>query len=157
MLVAGLAADVRFAVAGLLAAGVVIAWFAVRADIRSLRLPNPLCAAVFAAGVSAGVIEGSWRGAFGGAVLAAVPFGVIHAAGPRSLGFGDVKFAGALGSLVGVLWWPATLVMGSAAFVSMSLVRVRVRTGPVPAGPSVFVGALCGLGLSIGLRARGMV
>nr|WP_246323933.1 A24 family peptidase [Petropleomorpha daqingensis] len=128
-------------------------------DLDVRRLPDvlvlpayPLLLALFAA--AAGV-SGDWA-SLGRAVLgAAVLFGcylalaLIH---PAGMGFGDVKFSGLIGLVLGWFSW-STLVVGAfAAFILGALVGLVVmavsplgRKAEVPFGPFMVAGALLAL------------
>ena len=84
-----------------------------------------------------------------GAIVAFVVLLVVHEMSPRSMGFGDVRFAGLIGLYVGWLGLaqvPAALVL---AFVLGAVVGVvwlaagrHGRRTPIPFGPFLAAGAL---------------
>lgn len=136
----------------LAAAGVVLAVV----DLDTHRLPDAVTLPAYpvvglllvAASAMAGDTGGLVRAA-GGAVASLLIYGVLCAAAPSGLGFGDVKLAGVLGLALGWLSWP-TLVVGVilgfafGALAGLALVAVRRAslTTRVPFGPSMLAGAL---------------
>jgi prepilin peptidase CpaA len=71
-------------------------------DVRSMRIPNALCAAAFAAALLYGGIAFGGDGLFAsliGAIVGFVPMMAMYAA--KGIGAGDVKLFGALGAWLG--------------------------------------------------------
>ncbi|MEO1015831.1 MAG: prepilin peptidase [Pseudomonadota bacterium] len=128
----GVAADEAlrpFAVglAGLLAA---LAWI----DIRMLRLPNFLTAAVAALGAAMVAITapGDWihhaaGGAAGYGALVAVEVGYRALKGRDGLGRGDAKLLGALGVWTGWTGLPIILLAASASGLIFAIVAAAAR------------------------------
>jgi leader peptidase (prepilin peptidase)/N-methyltransferase len=104
--------------------------------------------AVLAAGTN------GWRPAAAGATGAAamaMPAIVVHIAVPRALGFGDVKFATALGLSAGLLDWRVSLLALAIGSGSTLAVAVMGRRGDVAFGP----GLVAGSAIAIGVAALG--
>ena|SRR5215213_10073731 len=146
------------AVAGLAAAGLVLA----QVDLAAHRLPDvvtyPAYAVCGAALLVDAAVVGSW-GAFVRAVVAAVGAFVVAALAaalsPAGLGFGDVKLLGLLGLVLGWAGWPvlvAGVFLGLLAGALVALVLVATgRAGwrtAVPFGPPLLLGAAVALAVS---------
>ncbi len=135
-------------------ASVVSAWV----DIREMRLPNRLVGLVAAAAgwlAITGLALGASPQHLGtmalGALLFAVPLGVVWLISPASLGFGDVKYAAAAGAFIG--WYSPTAPLWAlagafllAAPVAVLLAITKGRKALMPLGPflvasSIIVGA----------------
>jgi leader peptidase (prepilin peptidase)/N-methyltransferase len=125
-------------------------------DVRCLRLPDPLVAALaVVVGTPLTVIsglDGTWE-RLGRAATAAVVVLLLHlmiALLPRGgLGLGDVKLAGVLGFLLGWTGWPTVLLglvlphLLTGPVVLILLVRRRIgRRTAVPFGPALLAGTL---------------
>lgn len=138
-------------------------------DLVRLRLPDPLTYTAFGAVgcavvAAAGVVEDEalvLAALFGGMVYFAVHL-LVHAVAPHSLGAGDVKLAGGLGGVLGVVGWPA-LVLGAclASLITLAiagigrLVRAAEWRSGVPHGPGLLaatwlVAVFPGTGLGVG-------
>lgn len=130
-------------------------------DLRCLRLPDPLVAALAVATVvplSAGALIAGEPGRLGRAVVTAVLGGaayLILALLPgHGLGLGDVKLATVLGFVLGFAGPPAViaglvvphLINGPVA-VALLLRRRAHRRTALPLGPALLAGALIGLAL----------
>ena len=126
-------------------------------DLRCLRLPDPLVAALallVCPPLAAAALVAGEPARLGRAVLVAVLVGagylVLALAG--GLGLGDVKLAAVLGFLLGFAGWPAVLlglvaphlVNGPIVLVMLARGRIR-RRGALPFGPALLLGALAGL------------
>jgi leader peptidase (prepilin peptidase)/N-methyltransferase len=132
-----------------LLAGVVLGLLLADADLRTLRLPDPLVAALAAVVAVPAVLPG---GSAGRACLAAALTGSGHLAlallPGDGLGLGDVKLAGVLGFLLGWFGWP-TLVAGvvlphliNGPVALWLLLRRRAgRRTALPFGPALLAGA----------------
>ena len=142
------------------APALLVAATAVGHDLGSGRLPDRLVAVAALFGFVAAFAVGDPDGAGGiaayltGALALSLPLFALHLASPRSMAFGDVKFAAALGGLVGVaapdpssrLFLAMTaLVVASGAGV---LVAVVVRRTQLPFGPLLFLGTCATLALA---------
>lgn len=126
-------------------------------DAMTHTLPNrvvlpayPLSVALLAfAAWRSGDSGALWRALLGGALLYAVFLAVALLAPPGSLGWGDVKLAGALGLFLGFLGW-ATVWRGmmisfglAALYVVLRMpVRHSQRGQALPLGPALLVGSL---------------
>ncbi|WP_405938582.1 prepilin peptidase [Streptomyces sp. NBC_00726] len=135
-------------------------------DHRVHRLPDGLTlpaagAAVVLLRLAALLPEhaGSWPSALlGGLVLGAFYF-LLFLVNPRGMGFGDVKLALSLGTVLGWYGWPVVFAGGFAGFLFgavygaglVALRRAGRKTG-IPFGPFMIAGAFLGL-LSGGLAA----
>nr|WP_246361080.1 A24 family peptidase [Haloechinothrix aidingensis] len=122
-------------------------------DLVQRRLPNVLTYAsypVLATALAPWALTGRAGDTVTGALLGGIAFGgahlVVHLIRPRSLGAGDVKLAGALGAVLGVLGPPAVLLaalMAAAGTLALSAGQAllggrRWRAG-VPYGPGLLV------------------
>ena len=144
---------------------VVVAPFAGRAiaaDLATTRLPNPLVAATAAVGIAYAAAEaiagrrGALVGAGLGVVAAMLPMFVVHLASGGRLGFGDVKFAGALGLLAGAAHPLYALVIPLVA-ATIGLVGGTGVGGERRAfGPAIAAGAVASMALTpLWLRSIG--
>jgi leader peptidase (prepilin peptidase)/N-methyltransferase len=125
-------------------------------DLEHFLLPNrivyPLAVTTVALLALAAVGDDAWP-SFGrallGGVFATVALGGLHLVSPRSMGFGDVKLAFALGLVLGWLGW-SELVLGlfcgflAGALVGLGLivVRHRGRKDHLPFGPFLAFGTV---------------
>lgn len=81
-------------------------------DVRYRRIPNRLVVVILVGGLSLNTIFGGWQGlsaSFGGLALAFGAMFFLHLFG--TMGAGDVKFFGAIGSVIGISLVPKTLVI----------------------------------------------
>ncbi|MGK2886395.1 MAG: GNAT family N-acetyltransferase [Rhodococcus sp. (in: high G+C Gram-positive bacteria)] len=126
-------------------------------DVRAFRLPNRflLVAAVLAA--LAAHFAGAVDSALAASVVGAAPFLLVHLADPSALGFGDVKFAAVAGALIAPWWWPAAVLMAVVALAVACAMRLARPSGPRALGPSLFIGTLVALLVSIVLVQKGLV
>jgi len=88
---------------------------AVRDDLLSRKIPNRLCAALFALGLW----HGAWRAGAEGAVAALLGAGTGVALlfwpfAKGAMGAGDVKLLGAIGAWTGIAGTLSVLILGSA-------------------------------------------
>lgn len=126
-------------------------------DLRCLRLPDPLVAALallLCPPLAVAALVAGEPGRLGRAALVAVLVGagylVLALAG--GVGFGDVKVAAVLGFLLGFAGWPAVviglvapqLVNGPIALAMLARGQIH-RRAALPFGPALFAGALIGL------------
>lgn len=117
-------------------------------DVRCLRLPDPLVAAlVVIAGVPLGVLRPEQIGtALAAGVGALVAYGIIALLPWRGLGLGDVKLAAALALILGFTGTDAVLAGVLTAHLIIGPVAMfRLITGPrraIPFGPALLAGAL---------------
>ena len=135
---------------------------AVLVDLRERRLPDRLttallattAAAVGTSCATAGDLAAAQR-AVGGAVLAAAVLLAGKLASSRAVGWGDVKFAPALGAHLGwagwpvffsglLAWWVLVLVTVGAA-VAVRAIDPRRAQEVVPFGPAMLLGTLFAL------------
>lgn len=132
------------AFAGAVAAGVVAALV----DLRTRRIPNRLVAlAAFAA--SAGMIEATIRNdraaivaAIFGVLGFAGPLLVVHLVAPSTIGFGDVKLAGALGAAIGLLDPRLGVLALCIATGTTGVAGLVARRQTLPLGPGLVLGAV---------------
>ena len=125
-------------------------------DLATYLLPNrivfPLTGFLVVALGTGALVDGT-PGAFVRAGLGGVAaFGAylaLHVASPRSLGFGDVKLAAALGLALGYLGWGELVLglflgfcFGALVGVGLLLTRRRTRRDHVPFGPFMAAGAI---------------
>ena len=144
---------------------VLVAPFAGRAiatDLATKRLPNSLVATTAAVGIIYAAAEaidgrpGALIGAGLGAVAAMLPMFVVHLASSGRLGFGDVKFAGALGLLAGAAHPLYALIIPLIA-ATIGLVGGLAHGGQRRAfGPAIAAGAVVSMALTpLWLRSIG--
>ena len=126
-------------------------------DLRELRLPNFWTAVAFASGLAGSLVATSGADAVLGVVVATVPFLLIHLLDPKALGFGDVKYAGAAGSIVAVVWWLATILMVVVALTTSLIGRVVGPSGPRAFGPYLMAGTLVASLAATTLLSKGFV
>jgi leader peptidase (prepilin peptidase)/N-methyltransferase len=123
-------------------------------DLRCLRLPNPLVAALaITAGLPLAVLAPERAGT---ALLASVTvlaaYGILAGLPGRGLGLGDVKLAAVLGLILGFAGWPAViagvvtphLINGPIAVFLLATGKAG-RKRPLPFGPALLAGALLAL------------
>jgi leader peptidase (prepilin peptidase)/N-methyltransferase len=138
-----------------------LGWLAAAAgtvDVLHHRLPDaltlpalPLALLLLLPLGSAAVLRGAT-----GALVAAGAYGVVHLAAPAAMGAGDVKLAAPLGAVLTAASWTApalaaVLAAAISAVVAVVLVvcsarltslrSTRVRSTPLPHGPSMLVAA----------------
>ncbi|NNU27247.1 prepilin peptidase [Isoptericola sediminis] len=132
-------------------------------DLATYRLPDRIVgpAAVGLVGglVVAAAVADDWsrllQAVLAGVVLLAV-YLVLAMISPSSLGFGDVKLAGLLGTVLG--WWgwqavafgtlAAFVLFAVAALVLLAARRTSLRDD-LPFGPAMILGAALGLALLV--------
>lgn len=158
---APLAAAVLVVAAALVSSPVVAAVFvpaviAATHDAATARLPDRWVAATALLGVVAAIAAYGWGSA---GLIAAAALGVggvllaFHLVSPRAAGFGDVKFAAALGPVL-VAGTTIDTFAGIASLVAVWLCAASAgavvhaalaRRGTVPLGPALVVGATLAL------------
>jgi leader peptidase (prepilin peptidase) / N-methyltransferase len=125
-------------------------------DLDTHRLPNPIVfttqAAVGIGLVGAALADGTpgkLVGVAAGAALASGFLFVLHVAKPGGMGFGDVKYAVALGAALGWFGIGHVLVglflgflIGSVIGVVQAVRAGRLRGAKMPFGPSLAAGAI---------------
>lgn len=125
-------------------------------DLEHLRLPTrvvyPALALTGTLIVLAALVQGAWGHLGAAAVAAAVWFAlffVLNLAAPRALGFGDVRLAPLLGSVLGWFGWRFVLVgffsanlVGAVVGVVLLATRRIQRRQPVPYGVFLAAGTL---------------
>jgi leader peptidase (prepilin peptidase) / N-methyltransferase len=143
-------------VGGLLVLAFVPATAAALADLRTSTLPDRLVAATAAVPAVAAVLSTPVVGprplltVAAGASAAALPVLALHLASPAGIGFGDVKFAAALGAVLGLLDWRAGVLMLPIAAAGACACAVATRRRGVPFGPAlVAAGAVVAVGLAV--------
>lgn len=118
-------------------------------DVITHRLPSRWIAATATTAALAGLAVGGVAQmpvAVTGSLVAATPLLIVHLAAPASLGFGDVKFAAALGLVLGVVATDpsvaARLALASIAIACAAaiLVSASLRRPRLAFGPSLVVG-----------------
>lgn len=138
-----------------LVAGLVFAVAAAVTDARLFRLPNWYVAGVALSACIAGLALDRVGAVAVAALLGASPYLALHMARPGTLGFGDVKFAAALGGLVGVFSTGAVTVMLAAAFTLAAVIRWRRPHGAIALGPTIMAGALVAVAVAVSFQAAG--
>src|SRR4030095_7000296 len=81
-------------------------------DVRYRRIPNRLVLVILIGGITLNTFFGGWQGLAASLAGLAVAFGAmffLHLFG--TMGAGDVKFFGAVGSVIGLSSVPRTLVV----------------------------------------------
>lgn len=141
--------------------GAAVAWSlgwsacAAISDHRTSRLPNELVVAgavpvvvLGMFGLSVGSVA-LMAGALAGAALYAVPLLVLHALSPAAMGFGDVKFAAALGVALGAV--APRLAVGALCVASGLAVAwgAARRQSSVPFGPCLWCGSIMMLAVAM--------
>ncbi|MGW1870354.1 prepilin peptidase [Streptomyces mauvecolor] len=134
---------------------VLLAWV----DVTVHRLPDvltlPLTAATLLLLGAAALLpnaDGSWPTALSGALALGGGYFVLFLISPRSLGFGDVKLAVALGAMLGWYGW-RTLALGAivgqllAAAFGLALIALRRAHSKtaIPYGPFLICGTVVGM------------
>ena len=123
-------------------------------DLRCLRLPDPLVAALAATtGVAPAVLEPARAGvALAAAAVVGTGYLAIALLPGRGLGLGDVKLGAALALVLGSGGWPAVAVgLGAAHLINGVIAAGLLTTGrarggrALPFGPALLTGALIGL------------
>lgn len=138
-------------------------------DLCSRRLPDALTwpsYGVFGGALAIAALSYGRPGLLLSALLGMLLFGgahlLVHLAAPGSLGAGDVKLAGSLGGVLGVVGWPGLLVATFLASICTLLLVVvgasikRAWRCGVPHGPGLLcavwaVSVRPGSGLGVGL------
>jgi prepilin signal peptidase PulO-like enzyme (type II secretory pathway) len=135
---------------------------AIATDVATKRLPNPLVAATAAVGIAYAAAEaitgrpGALVGAGLGAVAAMLPMFVVHLASGGRLGFGDVKFTGALGVFAGAAHPLYALIIPLVAATIGLVGGARVRGRRRAFGPAIAAGAVASMALTpLWLRSIG--
>jgi leader peptidase (prepilin peptidase)/N-methyltransferase len=136
------------AAAGVLALGII--------DLETMTLPKSMVwihlAMVAALLMMATIATGSWRKLIVGVICALLWSGlyfVMHLASPKSIGFGDVRFALVLGLSLGYLdlSYPALAfvisnVVGLAISVTLIATKRMKKDRPVPYGVFLAIGTI---------------
>ncbi len=134
-------------------------------DLRSGRLPDRLVGLTALLGVIAAVAVDVVDGVGGvtawliGSLAVGVPLLAFHLASPCSMAFGDVKYAAAIGGLLGVVGTDAgdrvflAMTALTAASAGAVLGALAVRSRQVPFGPWLFVGTCVTLVLAVVTRS----
>lgn len=124
-------------------------------DLRCLRLPDPLVAALAALVVLA-FGAGHLRTAVAGAAVSGGLYLLLSVLSGGAVGLGDVKVAGVLGFALGHLGWPAViaglvashLINGPIA-VFLLVTRRAVRSTALPLGPALLAGAAVAVAVTV--------
>ena len=125
-------------------------------DLDTRRLPNPIVfttQAVVAVGLTAAALADhaphKLVAVAAGAAIASGFLFVLHVAKPGGMGFGDVKYAVAIGGVLGWfgLWHVAVgllagFLIGSVVGLAQAATTGRLRGATMPFGPSLAAGAL---------------
>jgi leader peptidase (prepilin peptidase) / N-methyltransferase len=158
LVVAALApTSIPFAALALVAVGAVLVGWAAGVDRRVLRLPNPLVGAVTVSGLAAAAVNGTLPSALAAGAIGLLPYLALHLAHPAGFGFGDVKFSGACGILVGVVSAGMVLVMLAVAFLLAAVLRAREPSGAIALGPTIAAGGHAALICSAALVALDII
>lgn len=143
----------------------VVAGLLVPLDLATYRLPDaivgpayPLLLGPLAAAAASGGDWGRLLGALLGGLAVLAGYLVLALIAPVSLGLGDVKLSGLLGSFLGWFGWHAVLLGTLAAFAAFAALalallasrRVSLRTD-LPFGPAMVIGAAAGAGWTTAL------
>lgn len=125
-------------------------------DVRELRLPNVWTGLALACGVGGAIAVGAGFTVALGLAVGAAPFLLLHLLDPKALGFGDVKFAGAAGAVIAIVWWPASVFMALAALSTSLVCRIIRPRGPRAFGPYLMLGTLVALFAARFLDSKGL-
>ncbi len=155
---------VAWSIAGLaVVAGLVVAGVAAVEDLRTHRLRNVRTGAIGGAAVVAATMAGVATGDMGpmgdsliGGAVYGGPWLALHLVDRRLVGFGDVKYGGVLGLLIGLVdvstaTW-AVLVAGLGLVVTVVVARRRPDQGRAALGPALLAGA--SVAIAIGAVGR---
>jgi len=112
-------------------------------DLRALRLPDPLTAALLATGLALGVLGPGLGGALVGAgagagVFMAIRLGYAALRGREGLGLGDVKLMAGIGAALG---WQALPLVALVAALGALVLTLVMRRGPVARDAEIPFGA----------------
>lgn len=116
------------------------------ADVRCRRIPNSfvsataLGGAIVACCAAATGTAAGFAGFVAGGLVAGIPLLVVHLVSPSGIGFGDVKYAFALGACLGVLDWR----LGVLTVLLASVIGPLVAIGWKPWRRSIPLGLLLG-------------
>ena len=124
-----------------LASSMAMATVAAIVDVQTHRLPDVLVVATALPAVVAGAVSGALDDVVLGAVVFVAPVLAVHLVSPAAMGFGDVKFAAALGGAVGLLDPLCALLALCVASGATAVVGLCRRTGSLPFGPGLVFGA----------------
>jgi leader peptidase (prepilin peptidase)/N-methyltransferase len=117
-----------------------------RVDLAARRIPNELVAA--AALFTLGGAAVAWLAGSSpspvwiGAVVGGGPVFVFHVVSPAGMGFGDVKWATALGAAVGLVGWQLAVLVPLVGSLLAVVTAVATRRRRVAFGPMLSAGAL---------------
>jgi leader peptidase (prepilin peptidase) / N-methyltransferase len=117
-----------------------------RTDLATRRIPNQRVVAIAALASAAAILGWSSNASPWSAVLGAVAAGgpvlVFHLASPAGMGFGDVKWATALGGVVGLVAWPLSVLVPLVGSLIALVMATVTRQRRVPFAPGLSAGAL---------------
>jgi leader peptidase (prepilin peptidase) / N-methyltransferase len=136
----GVAAGHPAASIALLGAAVVAAGRTAAIDRATFRLPNALVAAVAVLALGAAVVNSTLTDSLLAAAIGILPYLAFHLTQPAGFGFGDVKFGGACGAIVGVIATGGVLLMLATSFLLAALLRARRPQGAIALGPTIAFG-----------------
>ena len=116
------------------------------ADIRCLRLPDPMTATLFAAGLVIGSLTFGWMTALltglgAAAVLWALAAAYRSLRGRPGLGLGDVKMIAGIGAALGPLALPWVTLVAAALAIAGAALRRSAPGGAQPFGAALAVAA----------------
>lgn len=150
-------ADRDIVAASCLLGGLAALTAACSVDVQELRLPNAWTGLALAFGVAGALAASVGPSVLFGMAVGAAPFLLLHLLDPGALGFGDVKFAGAAGAVVAIVWWPASAVMAIAGLVASLVHRAISPPGPRPFGPTLMLGTLVAVLSAPFLVSKGLI
>jgi leader peptidase (prepilin peptidase)/N-methyltransferase len=111
-------------------------------DLRQRRLPDRLVILAALPSVVAAAAFGAVVPAVLGALVFAGPLVLVHLVSPSAMGFGDVKFAAALGLAIG-LFDPTWSLVALCVASGIAAVAGVIRSAPsLPFGPGLLAGAV---------------
>jgi leader peptidase (prepilin peptidase)/N-methyltransferase len=130
-------------------------------DIEHHRLPNSLTlstyAVVLAGLLLSAVLDGAWQSflrAVAGGIVLALLYAALALAFPKGMGWGDVKLAAVVGTVMAWVSWGALVVGGFGAFLLGSLWGIGAiavgragRKSALPFGPFMVVAALAAVAI----------
>jgi leader peptidase (prepilin peptidase)/N-methyltransferase len=117
-----------------------------RTDLATRRIPNRHVVVVAAVAIGAGLVawlagSSPWP-TLGGVALAGGPVLLFHIASPAGMGFGDVKWAAALGGVVGLVGWSLALLVPLVGALLAVVMAALTRQRHVAFAPALSLGAL---------------
>lgn len=153
----GVGGNVPIAARAAISIAFAVAAAAARVDRIRLRLPNGMVLGVLTFGVIAGLTADALPAVLTGSAIATAPFLAMHLIEPRSLGFGDVKYAAACGGAIGALSVLAAPIMVCLTLSATMVNRILHPSEARPLGPIIFVGTIAAAIAIVALQQQGVL